>query len=117
MCGKAGCGRWRSAARKRVTYVPGIEAVPGMAELIPGTDMDMAFWYCLSAPAGTPAEVVARLHQATFAAAHTAAYAEKLLPLGFTAITDASPAALTDLIRREDAVWKGLVELSGVKLD
>jgi tripartite-type tricarboxylate transporter receptor subunit TctC len=88
-----------------------------MAELIPGTDMDMAFWYCLSAPAGTPAEVVARLHQATFAAAHTAAYAEKLLPLGFTAITDASPAALTDLIRREDAVWKGLVELSGVKLD
>ena len=88
-------GRLRALAvgsAKRVSYVPGTKAVPGMAELIPGTDMDMAFWYCLSAPAGTPAEVVARLHQVTFAAAHTAAYAEKLLPLGFTAITDASPA-------------------------
>jgi tripartite-type tricarboxylate transporter receptor subunit TctC len=113
-------GRLRALAvgsAQRVTYVPGIEAVPGMAELIPGTDMNMAFWYCLSAPTGTPTEVVARLHQATTGAAHTAAYAEKLLPLGFTAITDDSPAALTDLIRREDAVWRGLVEVSGVKLD
>ncbi|MFC7474561.1 tripartite tricarboxylate transporter substrate binding protein [Dankookia sp. GCM10030260] len=113
-------GRLRALAvgsARRVTYVPGIEAVPGMAELIPGTDMDMEFWYCLSAPAGTPADVVARLHQASIGAARNPAYADKLLPLGFTAITDDSPAALTDLIRREDAVWKGLVELSGVKLD
>ncbi|WP_431268939.1 tripartite tricarboxylate transporter substrate binding protein [Dankookia sp. P2] len=113
-------GRLRALAvgsAKRVTYVPGIEDVPGMAELIPGTDMDMAFWYCLSAPAGTPAELVTRFHQATIGAARSPAYAEKLLPLGFTAITDDSPAALTELIRREDAVWKGLVELSGVRLD
>jgi hypothetical protein len=61
--------------------------------------------------------MVARLHQATVGAVRSQAYAEKLLPLGFTAITDDSPAALTDLIRRQDPVWKGLVELSGVKLD
>jgi tripartite-type tricarboxylate transporter receptor subunit TctC len=63
------------------------------------------------------AEVVVRLHQATTDAARSPAFADTLLPLGFAAIMDDSPAALTELIGREDAVWKGLVELSGVRLD
>ena len=113
-------GRLRALAvgsQKRVDYVPGIENVPGMAELAPGSDMDMEFWYCISAPAGTPAEAVAKLHHATVTAARTATYRDKLLPLGFNAITDESPAALTALIRTQDAVWRDLVEVSGVKLD
>jgi tripartite-type tricarboxylate transporter receptor subunit TctC len=101
----------------RVDYVPGLEEVPGMAELVPGTDMDMAFWYCISAPAGTPPEVVAKLHSAVVTAAQTKAYVEKLRPLGFNSITDASPAALTAEIQRQDAVWKDLVAVSGVRLD
>ena len=113
-------GRLRALAvgsQKRVDYVPGIEQVPGMAELAPGSDMDMEFWYCISATAGTPAEAVARLHAATVAAAGSASYREKLLPLGFAAITDESPAGFTDFIRRQDAVWRDLVAVSGVKLD
>ncbi len=113
-------GRLRALAvgsAKRVDYVPGIENVPGMAELAPGSDMDMEFWYCISATAGTPPDAVAKLHQAVRGAAQAAAYRDKLLPLGFNAITDASPAALTDFIRRQDAVWKDLVEVSGIRLD
>ncbi|MDB5314173.1 MAG: Tripartite-type tricarboxylate transporter, receptor component TctC [Rhodospirillales bacterium] len=113
-------GRLRAlgvGSAQRVTYVPGLESVPGMAELIPGTDMDMEFWYCLSAPAATPADTIARLHQAVVAGAQSPAYAERLRPLGFNAVTDASPAALTEFIREQDAVWKGLVEVSGVRLD
>jgi len=63
------------------------------------------------------AEAVARLHAATVTAARSPAYAGRLHPLGFNAVTDASPAALTDFIRAQDAVWKGLVEVSGVRLD
>jgi tripartite-type tricarboxylate transporter receptor subunit TctC len=113
-------GRLRALAvgsAKRVTYVPGLEEVPGMAELVPGTDMDMEFWYCISAPVGTPAEVVAKLHEAVVGAARSPAYAEKLLPLGFASITDESPASFTEFIRRQDAVWRDLVAVSGVRLD
>ncbi|MDB5374099.1 MAG: Tripartite-type tricarboxylate transporter, receptor component TctC [Belnapia sp.] len=113
-------GRLRALAvgsADRVTYVPGIESVPSMAELAPGSGMDMSFWYCISAPAGTPGEVVDRLHKAVVGAARVPAYAEKLLPLGFTAIMDESPASFTDFIRAQDAVWKDLVELSGVRLE
>lgn len=113
-------GRLRAlgvGSAQRVTYVPGLENVPGMAELIPGTDMDMEFWYCLSAPAATPPETIARLHAATVGAARSAAYIERLRPLGFNSVTDDSPAALTAFIRAQDAVWKDLVEVSGVRLD
>jgi tripartite-type tricarboxylate transporter receptor subunit TctC len=113
-------GRLRALAvgsAERVTYVPGLENVPAMTELAPGSGMDMAFWYCISAPAGTPPEMIATLHGAVTAAARTAAYADRLLPLGFAAITDASPASFTDFIRAQDAVWKDLVEVSGVRLD
>ena len=113
-------GRLRAlgvGSAQRVTYVPGLEAIPGMAELIPGTDMDMEFWYCLSAPAATPPEAIARLHAATVGAARSPAYVERLRPLGFNSVTDASPAALTEFIRAQDAVWKDLVEVSGVRLD
>ncbi len=113
-------GRLRALAvgsAKRVAYVPGLEAVPGMAELLPGTDMDMEFWYCISVPAGTPPAVVRRLHEATVAAARTPAYADKLLPLGFNAVTDESPEAFTDFIRRQDPVWRDLVAVSGAQLE
>jgi tripartite-type tricarboxylate transporter receptor subunit TctC len=113
-------GRLRALAvgsAKRVTYVPGLEQVPGMAELVPGSDMDMEFWYCISAPAGISPEVVAKLHAATVGAARTAAYAEKLLPVGFSAITDDSPESFTDFVRHQDTVWRDLVAVSGVRLD
>jgi tripartite-type tricarboxylate transporter receptor subunit TctC len=113
-------GRLRALAvgsAARVTYVPGLEAVPSMAELIAGTDMDMEFWYCISTAAGTPSEAVQALHRATVGAVRAKDYAEKLLPLGFSAISDESPAAFTDFIRRQDPVWRDLVQVSGARLD
>ena len=41
----------------------------------------------------------------------------QILPLGFASITDASPDSFTDFIRRQDAVWRDLVAVSGVRLD
>ena len=113
-------GRLRALAvgsAKRVTYVPGLENVPGMAELLPGTDMDMEFWYCISVPAGTPPAAVQRLHAATVAAARAPGYADKLLPLGFNAVTDESPEAFTGFVRRQDPVWRDLVAVSGAQLE
>lgn len=113
-------GRLRALAvgsQQRVTYVPGLEQTPGMAELLPGSGMDMEFWYCISGAAGTPAPVVAALHRATVAAVRQDSYRERLTPLGFTPVWDDTPEALVGFIRSQDSVWRDLVELSGARLD
>ncbi|WP_137126117.1 tripartite tricarboxylate transporter substrate binding protein [Roseomonas sp. HF4] len=113
-------GRLRALAvgsQQRVGYVPGLERTPGMAELLPGSGMDMEFWYCISGAAGTPAPIAAALHRATVAAVRQDSFRERLTPLGFTPVWDESPEALTAFIRAQDAVWRELVEVSGARLD
>ncbi len=113
-------GRLRAFAvgsQQRVSYVPGLEQTPSMAELLPGSGMDMEFWYCISGAAGMPAPVATALHRATVGAVRRADYRERLTPLGFTPVWDESPEALVNFIRSQDALWRDLVELSGARLD
>jgi len=102
---------------KRVTYVPGLESAPGMDELLPGSGMDMEFWYSVDGPAGLPPEVAARLHAAVVQAAQQPDYGERLQPLGFKSITDASPAAFTAFIEAQTPVWQELVRVSGARIE
>jgi len=113
-------GRLRALAvgsQQRVSYVPGLEQTPGMAELLPGSGMDMEFWYCISAPANTPPPIALTLSLATVGAVRQPDYRAKLLPLGFTPVWDETPDALATFIRSQDGVWRELVELSGARLD
>ncbi|MBP0496187.1 Bug family tripartite tricarboxylate transporter substrate binding protein [Pararoseomonas indoligenes] len=113
-------GRLRALAvgsAKRVDYVPGLEAVPGMAELLPGSGMDMEFWYSIDGPAGLAPDVAARLHGATVQAAKQPDYRERLQPLGFMPVTDASPAAFTRYIEEQTPTWQELVRVSGARLE
>jgi tripartite-type tricarboxylate transporter receptor subunit TctC len=113
-------GRLRAllvGSQERVTYVAGIEQVPGMKETFPGSDMDMSFWYSINTTAGTPPDAIRRLHAATLAAARNQDYGQKLLPLGFTAVWDESPEAFLAFMRAQEPVWRDLVEVSGAKLD
>lgn len=113
-------GRLRALAvgsANRVGYVPGLEAVPGMAELLPGSGMDMEFWYSIDGPAGLPPEVAARLHAAILQAVGLPDYRERLQPLGFMPVTDASPAAFTAYIEQQEPVWRELVRVSGARLE
>jgi tripartite-type tricarboxylate transporter receptor subunit TctC len=113
-------GRLRALAvgsAKRVDYVPGLEAVPGMAELLPGSDMDMEFWYSVDGPAGLSPEIAGKLHAATVKAAEQPDYRERLQPLGFMPVTDASPAAFTSYIAEQEGIWRELVRVSGARLE
>ena len=113
-------GRLRALAvgsAKRVEYVPGLESVPAMDELLPGSGMDMEFWYSVDGPAGLPPEVTARLQAAVVQAATQPSYGERLQPLGFMPITDASPAAFTAYIEAQTPVWQELVRVSGARIE
>jgi tripartite-type tricarboxylate transporter receptor subunit TctC len=113
-------GRLRALAvgsAKRVDYVPGLQAVPAMDELLPGSAMDMEFWYSVDGPAGLPTDTAARLQAAVVQAVQQQDYRERLQPLGFMPITDASSAAFTSYIEAQVPVWQKLVRVSGARIE
>ncbi|NJK60647.1 MAG: hypothetical protein HC918_10945 [Oscillatoriales cyanobacterium SM2_1_8] len=46
-----------------------------------------------------------------------AAFIDKLAPLGFFAVADPSPAALTTYIDRQRPIWELIVKLSGARVE
>ena len=109
-------GRFRALAvgsAARVAYVPGVENVPGMDELMPGQGIDAQAWYALVAPGGTPLPILARWHEAIARIVRESDLAARLTPLGFQAMTDASPEAFLAFWRQEEVAWRQLVEISG----
>jgi tripartite-type tricarboxylate transporter receptor subunit TctC len=113
-------GRFRALAvgsAERVTYVPGLEQVPGMRELLPQAGIDMQSWYAVTAPAGTPADRIATLHRAITQVVQTDDFRNRLQPLGFAPAWDQTPEAFGAYMRAEEQVWQRIVQASGATLD
>lgn len=113
-------GRFRALAvgsADRVTYVPGLEQVPGMRELLPQAGIDMQSWYAVTAPAGTPADRIATLHRAITQVVQTDDFRNRLQPLGFAPVWDQTPEAFGAFMRAEEQVWQRIVQASGATLD
>ncbi|MCC7269376.1 MAG: tripartite tricarboxylate transporter substrate binding protein [Rhodocyclaceae bacterium] len=81
--------------------VPGYEAVQ---------------WFGVSAPRGTPAEIVNRMSAEIRAILAMPEVAKRCAELGFD-VAGTSPEEYERFIRSEDTKWKKIVELSGTKLD
>jgi tripartite-type tricarboxylate transporter receptor subunit TctC len=109
-------GRLKALAvtsRDRTPLVPG---VPGMAEAgLP--DYEIAFWYGLFVPAGTPAEAVKKLFDATSQALMAPETARALAPHGTEASASRSPDDFAAFLAADAKLWSRLVKDSGVKLD
>ena len=73
-------------------------------------------WFGLLAPAGTPADVVLKLQQATAAALNSPAIKEKLLAQGAIPSGN-SPQAFAALIDAEIKKWAPVVKASGARVD
>ena len=88
--------------------------VPAIAETVPGYAVES--WYGLFAPAGTPADVLARLHEAARKATDTAAFRKMLEPEGLT-VSAGAPAELDAYVRAETTRWARIVKENNVKVD
>jgi tripartite-type tricarboxylate transporter receptor subunit TctC len=113
-------GRLRPLAvgsAQRVGFVPGIENVPGMSELLPNGGIDAQVWYAVVAPGGTPAPMIQRHFEALVTVIRSPEFSERLVPLGFQPFADQSPEAFGRFWRSEEAVWRQLVEISGATAD
>jgi tripartite-type tricarboxylate transporter receptor subunit TctC len=107
-------GRLRAIAvcgTKRATALPDVATV---AETIKG--FESSGWYALMGAAGTPREVVLRIHDAFSKALRTPEITRRLAEMGVDVVAG-TPDELTRLMPREIAKWGAVVKSSGAKAE
>lgn len=105
-------GRLRALAVSSAKRSPALPDVPTISETLPG--FEATAWYSLMAPAGTPAPIIKKVHQALTKAMATPAVRDRLLAQG--AVPESStPEELRAYMRAEIPKWAKAIELAGVK--
>lgn len=98
-------------SRERSRLLP---EVPTVSESgMPG--FEMAQWQGMVAPAGTPPEILARLHAELVKAMRLPAVVERLSAIGMDNSTSASPDDFTQMVRRETLRFPELFRIAGIQ--
>ena len=93
---------------------PGVPDVPAIAETVPG--FESVGFYGISAPKGTPPEIVEALNKAVNEALHDPKLIAKLADFGGIP-KPMTPAEFGKLISDETEKWRKVVEFAGVSVD
>jgi len=82
-------------------------------------DVDVTNWYAFFLPAGTPAPIVQKLHDATVIALKSPAVMERLSEIGATIVASErqSSSYLTDFVASEVVKWAVPIKASGAQID
>jgi len=96
---------------KRAKALPG---VPAIAETLPG--FDITAWYGFMAPAGTPREIVRKVHDDSVAVIRRPDFLERLDKDGIDPVAN-TPAEFAAQIKTDLARWAKIVKAAGAKLD
>jgi tripartite-type tricarboxylate transporter receptor subunit TctC len=108
-------GRLRALAVSSPARIAALPEVPTVAESgYPGFEADQ--WYGIVAPAGTPADVVARLNATINKALASPEVAQQLATEGALPM-QTTPKAFADLIAAEIPRWREVVRAGNVKPD
>ena len=95
---------------------PSIPGIPGGDEAgVPG--FSSTFWFGLQAPAGTPMEIVRKLHAAAAKGLAKPEVREKIALQGMDASPSASPEAFAAEIKAEAPMWERVIRASGAKVE
>ncbi len=108
-------GRLRALAVTGEKRSPAAPQLPTMIEAgYPGVVMTL--WNALFAPAGTPPEILARLHAEVIRASRMQDIRDRLTAEGTEALTT-TPAELADNIRSETVRWAKVIKAANVALE
>ena len=107
-------GKLRALAVTTPQRSRALKDVPAITETVPGYVVES--WYGLYAPAGTPADVIAKLNSAAAKAARTPAFSKKVEQEGLV-ISAGTPAELDTYVRAEEARWRKIVRENAIKPD
>jgi tripartite-type tricarboxylate transporter receptor subunit TctC len=108
-------GKVRPLAVTSAERVPTLPDLPTMKEA-GYPDYEVTAWFGLFAPAGTPAPVIARLHDATAKALADPEFRDKLAKLGMTPMS-ASAADFSRMVSAEAGKWRDVVKAAKIKVD
>lgn len=107
-------GRLRAlgvTSAKRLATVPNL---PAIAEVLPG--YEVLQWYGVLAPAGTPREIIAKLHNEIARAVKTAKVREQFQRLGSDAASN-TPEEFAAHIKAEIAKYGKLIKAAGIPVE
>lgn len=80
-------------------------------------DFDVSVFFGIVAPSGTPAEVITKLNAAFVQVLQQGDVKQSLAAQGLEPTLKTSPADLGVFMRKEIAVWRDVVKVSGAKVD
>ena len=100
-----------AATEQRTSLAPDL---PTLAESVPGLHANA--WYGLFAPAGTPKEIINRLHQEIVKLLQLPEIKERFNALG-AEVTPSTPDQLAALVKSDLVRWSKIVKDSGAQLD
>jgi tripartite-type tricarboxylate transporter receptor subunit TctC len=108
-------GQLRALAVTSVERSPAFPQLPTVAEA--GVPFYAAeSWYGLFAPAGTPADIIARLNQSAASAVQSEAFRKLGVNEGLVTVA-LPPDALDQYVRGEEARWRGVIQSAGIKIE
>jgi tripartite-type tricarboxylate transporter receptor subunit TctC len=108
-------GRLRAIAVGTPHRLPALPDVPTVAEM-GYKNFESVQWYGMLAPAGTPVALVQRLQEECAKALQSPATSERFAGDSAT-IGGQPPAEFAAFIRREQAIWKDIVQKAHIRPD
>jgi len=97
---------------RRLSLAP---EIPAIAETFPG--YDLGIWQSIVAPAGTPRDIVTKLHASLTKVLSMADVREKLVAAGIEPATSSSPEDFSAFIRSQAETRAKVIQAVGLKLD
>jgi tripartite-type tricarboxylate transporter receptor subunit TctC len=105
-------GRLRMLAPTSAQRVAGWDAVPALAERLPG--FEMVGWFAMVAPSGTPPEAIARMNRDLGAVLADKDVAERMAVIGPIAEPNVGVEQTAAFLRAEHQRWAQIVKEIGV---
>ncbi len=106
-------GKLRLIALTSQKRFPGMEDVAAAGELLPGFSAEG--WFCVVAPAGTPADIVQRLNRETEEFTKQPDVVAKLRSLALDTSGAGTPQSTAEFIRRERERWGRIMKEIGIQ--
>jgi tripartite-type tricarboxylate transporter receptor subunit TctC len=109
-------GKLRALGVASSAPLPALPEVQTIAAAAPLPGFEAVSWYALMAPAGTPRELIAKIHADTAKVLQLADVRERLAGMGAEPSGE-SPAELAARIKAESARWGEVVRKANIKAD
>jgi len=108
-------GRLRALAVTSSARLPTVPELPPFGEAVGAPDFEAVSWHVLLAPAGTPPDVVEKLHAMMKRIMKEPAMRTKIADIGLLPLDIASVDATRDYIKSEGEKWGSLVRKLGLQ--